>query len=366
MLAIGLWVAQVVALAVMFIAAVIDVESIIFTGPAFTLVGLAHALVTRSLQSWITLVFALSAPLVCAIIAVLIPIFDWRPNDARLPVITILLVYAIVIAPVAGRALQIAWQWQANNQARAVLPWQFSLKSILVTMTLFCVLLAAARFIVKQLDLDDGVFSGFAAMVALLAALVIWRYLAFHQTTAGGSLSRSPFGNQPRGFEQIMNFKDAIRSALRTADFMVQAYLADITPEEMLARPVDGANHIAWQLGHLIVSGRHLAEAASPGSMPPLPDGFAERHRRDSKPSDNPADYLSKEVYLELAQKTRAGTLAALDSFPDADFDKPVTARVPPFVKCAGDCFATIAPHWTLHAGQWVILRRKLNRPVMI
>lgn len=163
-----------------------------------------------------------------------------------------------------------------------------------------------------------------------------------------------------------MNFKDAIRSALRTADFMAQGYLADITPAEMLARPVDGANHIAWQLGHLITSERHLVEAAAPGSMPPLPEGFAERHRRDRKPTDNAADYLSKEEYLQLAQKVRASTLATLDLFSDADFANPVTARVPPFVKCAGDCFATIAPHWTLHAGQWVVLRRKLGRPVMI
>jgi hypothetical protein len=147
---------------------------------------------------------------------------------------------------------------------------------------------------------------------------------------------------------------------------MAQGYLADITPAEMLVRPVDGANHIAWQLGHLITSERNLVEAAAPGSMPPLPDGFAERHRRDSKPSENPADYLSKDEYLQLAQKVRAGTLAVLDRFIDADFANPVTARVPPFVKCAGDCFATIAPHWTLHAGQWVILRRKLGRPVMI
>jgi hypothetical protein len=122
---------------------------------------------------------------------------------------------------------------------------------------------------------------------------------------------------------------------------------------------------MAWQLGHLIAAERGLVEAAAPGSMPALPDGFAERHRRDGTASDNPADYLSKEEYLQLADQIRAATLKVLDGFPDADFDKPVTARVPPFVKCAGDCFATIGPHWSLHAGQWVVLRRALNRPVM-
>jgi hypothetical protein len=162
-----------------------------------------------------------------------------------------------------------------------------------------------------------------------------------------------------------MDFKDAIRSSLNTADFMVQGYLADITPQEMLVRPAKDANHIAWQLGHLIAAERHLVEAAVPGSMPELPDGFAERHRRDGPVSDNPADYLSKDEYLQLAKIVRAATLRALDRFSEADLDQPVTARVPPFVKRAGDCFATIGPHWTLHAGQWVVIRRLLGRPRM-
>jgi hypothetical protein len=162
-----------------------------------------------------------------------------------------------------------------------------------------------------------------------------------------------------------MNFKDAIRSSLRIADQLSQGYLADITPEEMFIPPVPDANHIAWQLGHLIVSERHLVEAAVPDSMPAIPEGFAEQHRRDATPSSNPDDYLTKDAYLELAKRVRAGTLAALDRLSEEDFNKPVTARVPPFVKCAGDCFVTIGPHWTLHAGQWVVTRRKLGRARM-
>jgi hypothetical protein len=124
-----------------------------------------------------------------------------------------------------------------------------------------------------------------------------------------------------------MNVKDSIRSSLRISDFLSQGYLADITPEEMFVQPVADANHIAWQLGHLIASERHLVEAASPGSMPALPEGFAERHRRDAAPSTNPADYLTKDEYLQLAKQVRTATLRALDRFNDADFDKPVTAR---------------------------------------
>jgi hypothetical protein len=162
-----------------------------------------------------------------------------------------------------------------------------------------------------------------------------------------------------------VTFKDAIRASLRISDSLVQGYLADITPDEMFHRPVPGANHIAWQLGHLITSERNLIEAAAPGSMPALPEGFAEIYRRGKTPSDDPADYLPKEEYIQLAKQVRAATLKALDRFAEANFAKPVTARVPPFITCAGDCFATVGPHWSLHAGQWVVIRRALNRPVM-
>jgi hypothetical protein len=162
-----------------------------------------------------------------------------------------------------------------------------------------------------------------------------------------------------------MNFKDSIRSSLNVADFMVEGYLADLSPQELMLRPVPDANHIAWQLGHLIAAERHLVEAAAPGTMPPLPDGFVERHAKDSAASNNPADFLSKDEYLQLAKGIRAATLDVLEQFSEADFDKPVTGRVPPFVKRAGECFVTIGSHWIMHTGQWVVVRRKLGRARM-
>jgi hypothetical protein len=163
-----------------------------------------------------------------------------------------------------------------------------------------------------------------------------------------------------------VDFKDAIRSSLGMADVLVNRYLEDVAADEMLARPAPDANHIAWQIGHLIQSERHLVEAAVPGSMPPLPAGFTDRHTKDTAGSDNPGDFLTKDEYLRIAKEVRAGTLAALDSLSEADLDKPVTGRVPPFVKRAGECFVLIGPHWSSHSGQWVVLRRKLGRPRMI
>ncbi|HEY4232956.1 MAG TPA: DinB family protein [Lacipirellulaceae bacterium] len=160
-----------------------------------------------------------------------------------------------------------------------------------------------------------------------------------------------------------MDCKDTVRKAFETSDFLVQAYLGDLTPQEMFVRPLPEVNHAAWQIGHLISAEWQLVEAAVPGSMPKLPAGFAERHSKDTSTSDKAADFLSKEEYFKLAKDVRAGTLAALDKLSPADLDKPVTGRVPPFVKRIGDSFLTAATHWTMHSGQWVVLRRKLGRP---
>jgi hypothetical protein len=159
-----------------------------------------------------------------------------------------------------------------------------------------------------------------------------------------------------------MNAKDAARTMMNAADFMIESYLSDITPEETMVRPAPGANHLAWQLGHLISAETRLVEAAAPGSMPKLPEGFAEKHNKDTAPSDNPADFLSKEEYLQLARQVRSATLTSLDAISEADLSKPVSGRLPPWIKVGGDCFTTAGSHWVLHAGQWVVLRRYLGR----
>lgn len=158
-----------------------------------------------------------------------------------------------------------------------------------------------------------------------------------------------------------MDIKQAIKANMAAADFMVNAYLADLTPEEMLARPVPGANHTAWQVGHLITSECYLVDKAVPGKAPALPAGFAEKHKKDTAGNDRPEDFLSKEEYLKIFQDVRNGTLSAVESLSDADFDKPATG-VPPMLKTVGDTLLFIPMHWVMHAGQWAVTRRKLGR----
>jgi hypothetical protein len=159
-----------------------------------------------------------------------------------------------------------------------------------------------------------------------------------------------------------MDTRGAIRIGYDCSESVVQGYLGDLTDAELLIRAVPGINHIAWQLGHLIASEHQLIEGACPGSMPPLPAGFAEKHSKETSGSDNPADFLTKAEYLRLMAEQRQGTLAALAAQTDADFDKPGPESMRAYAPTYGSLFSLIGSHWMMHAGQWAVLRRKLGR----
>lgn len=158
-----------------------------------------------------------------------------------------------------------------------------------------------------------------------------------------------------------MNTRDAIRNSMDTAMQIAQGYLEDLSDAELLVRPVPGANHIAWQLGHLIQSENEMVSAVSPGSMPALPKGFEEKYTSQTAALDDPKAFHTKAELLRLWGEQRAAAVKALDrmSDADADFDKPSPVT---FVKTVGALFNALGLHPLMHVGQWAVIRRKLGR----
>jgi hypothetical protein len=156
-----------------------------------------------------------------------------------------------------------------------------------------------------------------------------------------------------------MSTQSAIREAIDQARFIVQGYLGDLSDADLLRRPCPGANHINWQLGHLIHSEHWMMEKVRPGSMPPLPLGFAERYSRDTAASDRPSDFLSKTELLAAFEAQRVGTLKLLDSTAEEDFPRATGIDYAPTVQ---SLFLMQSIHWLMHAGQWAVVRRQLGR----
>lgn len=163
-----------------------------------------------------------------------------------------------------------------------------------------------------------------------------------------------------------MNARDAIKSALSSTQNMLGWYLGDLSDAELLERPVPGANHIAWQLGHLISSEIWLVKSTLPDAdYPELPAGFADQHSKETAAVDPPQGFATKTEYLDLFNKVRAKTLVLVDTLSDADLDKPTQGQMAQFAPRLGDLLLLVSNHVLMHAGQFSVLRRKLGKPVL-
>ncbi len=160
-----------------------------------------------------------------------------------------------------------------------------------------------------------------------------------------------------------MNAKDAIRNTMDMAQMVTQAYLGDLGDADLLVRPVPNSNHIAWQLGHLVASECEMITSLG-HRMPELPAGFAAAHNKEAATRDS--GFASKQQYLDLMKKVREATLAALAHTPDADFAKPGPESMRSYAPTVGAVFNIIGQHELMHCGQWAIVRRKLNKPVVM
>jgi hypothetical protein len=161
-----------------------------------------------------------------------------------------------------------------------------------------------------------------------------------------------------------MKSTEAIATAFKGTSKILNWYLSDLSDADILVRPVPNANHIAWQLGHVISGEPHLVNMGIPDAKyPELPAGFDEKYTKETASSDS--GFLTKGQYLDLFHKVREATLAVVARLSDADLDKPVTGRMAEFAPTVGALLMLTANHTMMHAGQFTVVRRKLGKPVL-
>ena len=161
-----------------------------------------------------------------------------------------------------------------------------------------------------------------------------------------------------------MTPKDVVKNTINMGQEVLSAYLSDMSDEELMVRSVPEANHIAWQLGHLIAS-EHKMLADAGYTMPGLPDSFVESYTPETSKSDNRSTFLKKQDYLDLMAQQRTATLAALEAANEADLDKPAPESMREYAPTIGVVFNMIGVHLMMHAAQFVPVRRKLGKPVL-
>ncbi len=156
-----------------------------------------------------------------------------------------------------------------------------------------------------------------------------------------------------------MNTKKALLYSMESGDMIGLGYLEDLTDAEMMKRPCPGCNHLNWQVGHLVAAEHSMMSAAVPGSMPPLPAGFAEKYAKETATIDDASKFAKKDELLKLHKQVRGATKAALEKLDEAKLDEKSPFD---FVPTIGELFAMQGVHWLMHAGQWAVVRRQLGR----
>jgi hypothetical protein len=163
-----------------------------------------------------------------------------------------------------------------------------------------------------------------------------------------------------------MKATDALIHCLESTQSILTMYLSDLSDADLLVRPVPEANHLAWQLGHLIVGEVMLGKDVPGTKYAELPPDFAEKYTAETSKQTDTKGYLTKAAYLDLFTHARAATIAAVKALSDADLDKPNTGPIAKFAPTIGSLVALLSTHTLMHGGQFVVLRRKLGKPIVM
>ena len=162
-----------------------------------------------------------------------------------------------------------------------------------------------------------------------------------------------------------MNMNDFFADLLQRNLEMLKMILADFSDNDMVSRPCPGANHAAWQLGHLIVSETHLVNNAKPNSMPELPAGFADKFTKETSKLDDPKAFAKKDDMLALMEKVRAASIRWAKSMTPQDMAVATTGPIADFAPTAQHIAALLPDHVAMHIGQFQVIRRKLGKPIL-
>jgi hypothetical protein len=157
---------------------------------------------------------------------------------------------------------------------------------------------------------------------------------------------------------------DLLADLLQRNIGMLNMHLSDFSEAEMFARPVPGANHAAWQLGHLASAEAGMINSVFPNAIP-LPDGWKEKFTPETSKIDDPAKFASKEQLLATMSAVRAATLKWVQTLTPADRAKAIEGRMKDFVPTVDHMANMLAVHAAMHIGQFQVIRRKLGKPVL-
>ena len=163
-----------------------------------------------------------------------------------------------------------------------------------------------------------------------------------------------------------MSDLDMVNHTLDLSQMIVKSYVNDLSDSDLLIRAVPGMNHIAWQLGHLIATEYNAMELLKPGVSPKLSAEFLKAHDREDTSSNDPSHFLTKDGYLKTLDDQRAATKQIMSELTIEELASAAPEQWQRMCPTVAHVLNMVAGHYLMHVGQWVAVRRTLNKPVAI
>ena len=140
--------------------------------------------------------------------------------------------------------------------------------------------------------------------------------------------------------------------------------LDGIDQNDWFRQPIEGLNHVAWQVGHLAMAqyglvlfrqrGRKLEDTELMSSA------FRKKFSRGSTPHQDPEFYPAPEEILNVFERVYNQSMEELATYPLEQLNEPVEDPYAAYPTKLG-CLIFCAHHEMLHAGQLGMLRRLLG-----
>ena len=139
----------------------------------------------------------------------------------------------------------------------------------------------------------------------------------------------------------------------------------DFSQDEMLARPVPGANHATWQIGHMIGSASHMFAAIAPGLVPDAAARIGEKCTGKTASIDDPAHFPDKTQLLETFAQAHGAISNWVKTQTPETLNRPTPGPMANFAPTVGHLVLMSASHIMMHVGQMQVIRRKLGKPLL-
>ncbi len=145
-----------------------------------------------------------------------------------------------------------------------------------------------------------------------------------------------------------------------------KAFIEDVGEEDWFRQPFEGANHIAWQIGHLavaeygLIAGEVLGHPFNEADW--ISDDVRSLFQRGSTPIPDGTAYPSPGELRAMLDQVHDHVITELTGLADEHLDEPL-AFGHPLAETKLEALHLCVRHEAMHLGQIAMLRRAFGKP---